>query len=252
MSENDQSKQKDIKGLEVKIDTERTEALARENERLKMKLEKGESVETGEVHDLDERKIKFYQDFEDPRILECKSSKELHELMNSIIKTGYKNAMRSEPTGEVSLNERQLGTKPSSLRTQKFDSIEQMVRTLKEVASDSSNPEQADAKLALNQLMTKAIAQIKNTDPSKLNLSYSPNPQLPEGTESKQPIELHNPSELKTGVSEIRECLNRANEIARAKHNIAAQRFFREQEKSEQQKRSKEDSEAKQKEISEA
>jgi hypothetical protein len=236
--------------IDVTIDTKRTEELARENERLKMQLEKGETVETGEVHDLDERKIKFYQDFEDPRILECKSSEELHELMNAIIKTGYENA-KPKPTGEVSLNAQQLGTQSTGIRNQKFNSMEDLIKTLREVASDSTNPEQEDAKLALKQLWTKTIAGLKSGDLSKANLSVNPNPGTPEN-ESDQPLQVNNPSQLKIGRSEVGESLDRANQVARAKQRVASERFFAEQQKSIEQERSKKDAEARKVQVNEA
>jgi hypothetical protein len=226
--ENDKKKATPVaEEIHVKVDNEQTKALA---------MELAEERESSKRIELENAELRGKLEFVAEKELE-KKLRQHPELTPEQIADFHQNpeklqsyeqgksARSSEaPSGSAPMNAQQLGSGPTSnLRTRKFNSMEEMVRTLKETSQDSTNPERQDAQLALDQLMSRCIGGIKGSDPNKLNLNYNPNPQTPESS-SNAPVEIQNFSQLKVGKSEIRECLDKANEIARQKLLLAKER----------------------------
>jgi hypothetical protein len=163
---NEDSKKKEI---EVKIDTERTELLARENERLKIEKEQREGKTESSLADL---KIQAVQKFGRPDLfLQAESKETLNAMLtNYINELAEKSQRNPNPSGSAPLNREQYGTKETNLYSKKYGSHYEMVSDLIE-KSHNGNEEAASY---LNSLM-KAYVFSKKRNLSTPEGFYDPN-----------------------------------------------------------------------------
>lgn len=139
-----------------------------------------------------------------------------NDLRNDLIEhpdkiNAYKKGLNREglssPSGSAPLNAAQMGQSDSELWKRPFSSTEEMLRFLRDNAKDDLT-----AKQYYDEMWRRAIFSMK----SKNALEYKqPYPDIP--NEGGGDITIRNWGQLKGGKSEIREALDRANEIAREK-----------------------------------
>jgi len=169
MAEENNKKEK----ISVKIDTERTELLARENERLKIEKERREDPES----DLAEKKLQAIQKFGKPELWMQATSK---DMLSSML-TNYISelAERANPTQKPSGTARcdtpqQMGLKPEDLYTRKFYDSQQMVSELRRLSKEGTPQEKADSEHYLNELWKKYVLD-KRSQPTRAEPNLNPN-----------------------------------------------------------------------------
>jgi hypothetical protein len=161
--ENEGKNKKKINGIDITLDTSKTEALARENERLKMEKEKNEPS-------LNDLKIQAVQKFGRPDLfLDAESKESLSARLTNYINELAKNS-NPKPSGTAPANAQQYGQKSEDLYTKPYSSHQEMVEDLRKKSAEG-NPE---AKQYLDSLIKKWILD-KRENPTRPEPSYNPN-----------------------------------------------------------------------------
>jgi len=178
MSENNGEKKEKIT---VNVDTKRTEELARENERLKMTLEKAEEKPDLEVKStLEDKKLDLYNQLHDDRILTAKDEDELKATAKVLIAEGLE-AKRQKPTGSAPIQSDYFENqkKTDDIFTRKFETVQDMVKELHRREKSENSRVSSQATAILNELFKRWTASVKaGQNPS----FYDPN------TEDNLPI----------------------------------------------------------------
>jgi len=153
------------KEITVEVDTKRTEALARENERLLIEKEQKENS------DLAERKIQAYQKFKNPMFLDAPDKETLSAMLtNYISELAEKSQRNPNPSGSAPLNREQYGQKEENLYEKKYSSHYEMVNDL----INKSHAGNEEAQSYLDSLM-KQYAFSKHRNLSAPEGFYDPN-----------------------------------------------------------------------------
>jgi hypothetical protein len=214
---------KKIDSISVEVDTRRTEALARENERLKMEKEAKPEF------NLDTKKIEMFKKTNEPRYLDCKSKEEMADLTTALMREAV--AKRNgTPSGNAPMNP----DNPSE--HMKFSSYEAMVQYCRDNENELVTATQT-GKQVLDELFRKGIQLIKSGETIK---GFSPNPEA-SSKDSNSPVEVTlTPNMQAMEQSEFRQAIEKANEQARERIRIARERMSvvaqKAQEKRENQK----------------
>lgn len=188
--------------ISVEVDTKRTEELARENERLRMKNQENEiedklaKAEADRIKFLDV-KTQMAEKTGDPTFNEVKTKEEMQAKLDKLLKLGVQKANEhGDLSGFAPMNAAQLGIanqNSGDIGKMKFN--EQTIRFLRKQAKDGD----ATAKAVLDDLMRKTLKDYGKTHE---NIGYSPDADIPRTNGTPEPptetmIDNLNQSELR-------------------------------------------------------
>jgi hypothetical protein len=215
---------KDERKISVTVDNEQTKILAGELERQRQKNEKLMDMIASKELENDsfaEKKLEMYKQTNDTRYLDCKTEGEIKELSLSLMaETVERKNPKYEPPAGSPLTEKQWGNSQpptydahgnlmnkEELGKKPFSSEREIFKFLKE--NERTDP---IARHYYDEFWKQAVQKMKSGD----KLEYRQDPES-KNEGNSQPIEIKDFSQLKLGKSEIRQALDRADEIARQK-----------------------------------
>jgi hypothetical protein len=130
------------------------------NEKIIERLDKVEGKDVHTSDDLSERKIKFFNDYKDQRILDATTNEELRDVMKSIVQLGLERA-KGTPAGSAPL-EGNYPQQKSDLYRMKFTDAKTMIDTVGRIARENAGtPEGAEAQSYLDALTAKWLQSKK-------------------------------------------------------------------------------------------
>jgi hypothetical protein len=169
MTEDDNKKER----INVKIDTTRTEALARENERLKMEREQKEDEEP--ELSLADLKLQAYQKFKQPFFLDAPDKATLSAMITNFInEVSERSNQNKEHAGSVGLSNAQFGIKDEPLFTRKFYDSQNMIDELRKLQHNGNPAQKAEAETYIQEIFKKFILD-KRSNPTRPENSMNSN-----------------------------------------------------------------------------